>query len=403
MLHDRHYSLKPFIAIVALFVLCLASFPATLSANSKYAGLVIDADTGRVLYQDRANHYRYPASLTKMMTLYMTFEAIENGQLSMNKRLYVSRRAAAKPASKLGLRKGEYIRVKDAVMSLIVKSANDVSVVLAESIAGSEWKFAKKMTQKARSLGMSKTTFKNASGLHHRRQKTTAKDMARLSMALKRDFPQYYHLFKHTKFTYNGRTIYGHNRVVKSYKGADGLKTGYTRASGFNLATSASRNDGNIIGIVLGGKSSKSRDRHMKKILDLGFRKLAKTKRLNAVRFAKAPVPTLKYSTRYNSAVAQAVAPPSVYQQAQYSSNNKQAIGSSLVKPVLKTIEKTYNSVVPTLKNSLVSNAYAGKKEQQPLSLAHTTARNGSMPVPVYKPHPNYILSSLYKENYLKN
>lgn len=291
-------------ALMCMVVLCVMLSSVQAHANSKYAGLVIDADTGEVLYQDNAGRYRYPASLTKMMTLYLTFDALKAGKLTMGQRLYVSRRAEAQPPSKLGLRRGQTIRVKDAIMALIVKSGNDVSVVLAEALAGTEWQFAKLMTAKARSLGMKYTSFRNASGLHHRKQRTTAYDMARLATALYSNHSEYYPLFSKTKFRYSGRLIRGHNRVVRNYAGADGLKTGYTRASGFNLVTSAQRRDMRIVGVVLGGKSSKSRDKHMRRILDRSFRKLAYMhKRDNRTRVARTPVPLLKPSTRLKYAV----------------------------------------------------------------------------------------------------
>lgn len=298
---SRHIQLMCLCIWVALF--SVLQIPSA-HANSKYAGLVVDADTGKVLYQDSAGRHRYPASLTKVMTLYLTFDAIESGKLQLNQRIYVSKRAAAQPPSKLGLTAGQTIKVKDAINALIVKSANDVAVVLAEAIAGSEWQFAKLMTAKARELGMRYTSFRNASGLHNRRQKTTAYDMARMASALYNNHRKYYHMFNKTKFYYRGELIQGHNRVTRNYPGADGLKTGYTRASGYNLITSAQRGDMRIIGVVMGGKSSRSRDTHMRKILDRSFRKLASINR-TYTRTAKhtTPMPTLKPSTQLSVAV----------------------------------------------------------------------------------------------------
>lgn len=382
------------VILFLLSVLCFSSFSVTSHANPKYAGLVIDADTGTILYQENANRYRYPASLTKMMTLYMTFEALQKGKLRYNQKLYVSKRAAAKPASKLGLRKGQTITVRDAVMSLIVKSANDSAVVLAEAISGSEWKFARQMTNKARKLGMRNTTFRNASGLHHRKQRTTAYDMARLSVALKRDFPQHYPLFKRTNFKFKGRTIYGHNRVVKTYRGADGLKTGYTRASGFNLATSATRNDMNVIGIVLGGKSSKSRDRHMKKILDRGFRRLAKVKKTQATRFAKAPIP--KFRSAGNKTYM-------ISQNAILANKNRGNYNIS-PRPQFKTTssrhvveQKTASSTImrPVLKPRVHIPDQFFKNRR----ISKVSRSRNFIPIPVYKPHPNYILSETSDTN----
>lgn len=243
-------------------------------AAARYAALIIDGDSGGVLYSRNADTRNYPASLTKMMTLYLLFEAIERKQLRMDSELPVSARAAGQPPSKLGLRRGETLPVETAVLALVTKSANDVATVVAEAIGSTEYKFAIAMTKTARRLGMSRTTFRNASGLPHRRQLSTAADMARLAMALHRDFPQYYHYFSATEFTFQGKVYRTHNHVLTDYAGAEGMKTGYIRASGFNLVTAAKRNGRRLIGVVFGGRSAKSRDRHMRKLLDLNFRRI---------------------------------------------------------------------------------------------------------------------------------
>ncbi len=265
---------------IALLFLMLVSFAgwtalAPSEAAARYASIVVDADSGQVLHAVNADTRNYPASLTKMMTLYMLFEALEDGSMTLDQRLPVSRRAAGMPPSKLGLKRGGSISVEDAIMALTTKSANDVAVVVAEALAGKETTFAKKMTEKAREIGMSRTTFRNASGLPNRGQKSTARDMVRLAKALMENYPQYYHYFSVRSFTYNGRTYRSHNRLLKGYKGTDGIKTGYTRASGFNLVSSVERNGRRIIAVVFGGKTSRSRDRHMVKLLDRGFTKLA--------------------------------------------------------------------------------------------------------------------------------
>ncbi|MEA1937944.1 MAG: D-alanyl-D-alanine carboxypeptidase family protein [Pseudomonadota bacterium] len=266
----RHFVIAIVLAVFAGAV-CMTA-PAL--ANSKYASIVMEAETGRVLRARAADVERHPASLTKMMTLYLTFEAIETGKLSFDRRLRVSRHAAKRPPSRLGLRAGERIMVRDAVLALITKSANDVAVVLAEGISGSESAFAFRMTAKARALGMSRTQFKNASGLHHIYQHSTAHDVATLARALIYDFPQYYSLFATKSFTWRGRTYGNHNRLVGACDGVDGLKTGYVSASGYNLATSAARDGRRVIAVVLGGKSSHSRNAHMEFLLDLGFARL---------------------------------------------------------------------------------------------------------------------------------
>ncbi|MDB2414275.1 D-alanyl-D-alanine carboxypeptidase [Rickettsiales bacterium] len=281
-----------FLPILFLLISLIAN---DAQANPKYASLVIDADTGVVLHQENAGNYRYPASLTKMMTFYLTFQALEKNKLRMNQRLRISSRAAAQPASKMGLKRGGRITVRDALISTIVKSANDSAVVLAEAIAGSEWQFALMMNRMARRLGMNHTHFRNATGLHDRKQRTTAYDMARLAVALRRDYQKYYYLFDRTKFFYKGKTYYSHNNVAKNYRGADGLKTGYVRASGFNLVTSARRNGRNIVGVVMGGRSTKRRDRHMVQLLDRAFYKLARAEPVRRKVYAGfVPVPKLK-------------------------------------------------------------------------------------------------------------
>ena len=234
-----------------------------------------DYDTGRVLHDYTAATRNYPASLTKMMTLYLAFGALERGDITLDQKLAVSRRAAGMPAAKLGLKRGETITVENAILALITKSANDAAVVVAEALGKKETKFALMMTRKAKALGMKRTQFRNASGLPNRRQLSTARDMATLARALIRDFPKYYQLFSTKEFVYKGRRHRNHNRLLRKYAGADGIKTGYIRASGFNLAASVNRNGRRLIAVVFGGKTPRSRDRHIAKLFDRGFAKLA--------------------------------------------------------------------------------------------------------------------------------
>ncbi|MCT7375658.1 D-alanyl-D-alanine carboxypeptidase [Chelativorans salis] len=248
-------------AITAAALMLAAAPPA--SANSKYAGIVLDAKTGKVLYEDSADAPRYPASLTKMMTLYLVFEALESGRISKNSRITFSRNAAAEPPTKLGVPAGQSIVVEQAIHALVTRSANDVSTAVAEFIGGSEAKFAAMMTNKARQLGMSSTTFKNAHGLPNSAQKTTARDMARLGIALREHFPQYYSYFSTRSFTYGGRRINTHNNLLGRVTGVDGIKTGYIRASGFNLVSSVSTGGKSIVAVVMGGRTARSRDAHM--------------------------------------------------------------------------------------------------------------------------------------------
>ena len=256
-----------FLAFLLLAVFVLAT-PQDAEAR-RYASIVIDYETGTVLHSENPNREVYPASLTKMMTLYLLFEAIEAGRMTMDTDLPVSQRAAGQPPSKLGLRSGGTIKVSDAILALAVKSANDVATVVAEALGGTEWAFAREMmTPKAHQLGMSRTDFRNASGLPDNNQVTTARDMATLSVALIRDFPQYYHYFSVEQFSYNGRAYGSHNNLLDDYQGADGIKTGYIRASGFNLAASVRRNGRRVIAIVFGGRTANSRDRHIAGLLD---------------------------------------------------------------------------------------------------------------------------------------
>lgn len=239
--------------------------------NPLYAAIVVDAQTGEVLMARQADSTRHPASLTKMMTLYMTFEAVQSGRLSMGDRVFISTRASKQSPSKLGLPAGSSILVEDAIKSLVTKSANDISVALGEKLAGSERAFASKMTRRARDLGLSRTTFRNASGLPDPQQVTTARDMAKLAMALLRDYPQYYHYFGVKNFEYRGASHHNHNRLLGEYPGLDGIKTGYINASGFNLVASAKQNGRRLVGVVFGGRSWRSRNAHMVKLLDDGF------------------------------------------------------------------------------------------------------------------------------------
>ncbi|MFY0989242.1 serine hydrolase [Halomonas sp. C05BenzN] len=258
--------------VAFVLLVCLAlSIATTAQANPRYAAIVVDVESGEVLHAANADETRYPASLTKMMTLYLLFEALENGSMSLHQELPVSAQAAAMPASKLWLKAGSSIAVKDAILALVVRSANDVAVVVAEALGGSERQFGQMMTAKARELGMPVTQFRNASGLPDSAQTTTARDMAALSIRLMQDFPQYYHYFSTQSFTYRGTTHTSHNRLVRNYAGADGLKTGFIRASGFNVATSAVRDGRRILSVVMGGFTAQSRDAHMADLLDRGF------------------------------------------------------------------------------------------------------------------------------------
>ncbi|MEK1886719.1 MAG: D-alanyl-D-alanine carboxypeptidase family protein [Phyllobacterium sp.] len=238
--------------------------PATVAVvplnSEKYASVVVDGSTGVVLYSANADLPRVPASLTKMMTLYLTFEALQSGRISKSTMIPVSAHAASQAPSKLGIRPGQAIDVDTAIKAIVVKSANDVAVALAEYLGGSEDQFAALMTEKARRLGMRGTNFHNASGLPDPQQITTARDMALLGLALRRHYPGQYYYFAAHDFVFNGKQIRGHNRVLDQVNGADGIKTGYVRASGFNIVTSVSDNGRQLIAVVMGGNTARSRD-----------------------------------------------------------------------------------------------------------------------------------------------
>lgn len=264
--------IRNFILFISVFVAFAAMLPVHAhSENLKYASIVVDAETGKVLRARNANKLLYPASLTKIMTLYMAFDALSKGEIRLNDRVVMSKHAAGMEPSKINIPVGSSIKVEDAIYVLVTKSANDVAAALAEHIGGSEWAFANKMTAKARALGMKDTTFKNASGLPDLDQKTTARDMAILARALIYNHPQYYHYFSTKNFKYRGASYNNHNKLLNSYKGMDGIKTGYIHASGFNLVASAVRDNRRIVGVVFGGRSTATRNSHMVEILDEGF------------------------------------------------------------------------------------------------------------------------------------
>ena len=254
--------------------LCMISFAtilATAPAMANYSSLIMDATTGRVLHETNADLIRYPASLTKMMTLYLLFQALDNRTVAFDERMPISEHAAAQPPSKLGLIPGQSISVENAILALVTKSANDVAAAVAERLGGVKSRFAWLMTAKAREIGMSRTMFANASGLPDPYQVTTARDVAILALALLHDFPHYYHYFGTDRFYYGGAIYANHNRLLGSYEGLDGIKTGYTQSAGFNLVASAVRDGRRLIGVVLGAGSPAKRSLIMVSLLDQAF------------------------------------------------------------------------------------------------------------------------------------
>jgi D-alanyl-D-alanine carboxypeptidase len=237
------------------------------SSSAKFASIIVDGNSGAVLQSTSPDGLRHPASLTKIMTLYLLFERLESGKMKLDTEMQVSQHAADQDPTKLNLRAGQTIRVEDAIKGLVTRSANDAAVVIAEAIAGDEDDFAAMMTRKARSLGMSRTIYRNANGLPNDEQVTTARDQATLGRAIQERFPRYYRYFATTTFNWRGESIRNHNHLLGSVEGVDGIKTGYTRASGFNLVTSMRRGNRHLIGVVLGGRSGGSRDAIMRNLL----------------------------------------------------------------------------------------------------------------------------------------
>ncbi len=262
-------------AVMVLAVTCgiATALPAQAQIGSeRYAAIVTDARSGNVLIAASPDEQRYPASLTKMMTVYLAFDALREGRVSLDSPIRVSGHAASMSPSRLGLTAGMTLTVEEAILALVTKSANDAAAALGEYLGGgSEDRFAQMMTMKARALGMTRTTFRNASGLPDLDQVTTARDMALLGRRLMQDFPERYSFFSTPHFVFRGRTMWNHNRLLQEYDGADGIKTGYVNDSGFNLVASAQRDGVRLIAAVFGGASGRERDRHMMALLDQGF------------------------------------------------------------------------------------------------------------------------------------
>ncbi|MGO6684412.1 serine hydrolase [Rhizobium leguminosarum] len=264
------------------------------AANPKYAGIVVDAKTGNVLYSENADRLQYPASLTKMMTLYMTFEALEQGRIRLDTPVPFSAHAAAQAPTKLGVRAGGTITVEQGILGLVTLSANDAATALGEMLGGgSEDRFAQLMTAKAHALGMTRTTYRNANGLPNTAQMTTARDQARLGIALRQHFPQYYGYFSTRAFKFGSRTIRSHNRLVGSVRGVDGIKTGYTRAAGFNLVSSVQVDGKSIVGVVLGGASTPARDAQMRNLIASYLPKASSRGGSSALIAQAAPAPAM--------------------------------------------------------------------------------------------------------------
>ncbi len=262
------------LGLVALATIWMLVIVPLSAAAAPYAAMVIDARSGKVLHSRNADTRLHPASLTKMMTLYIVFEAVENGEISLDTRVRISKHAASEPPSKLGLKAGQKIALRYLVRAAAVKSANDAATALAEAIEGSEARFARRMNRTAKAMGMTRTTFKNAHGLTESGHLSTARDMTTLGRHLFYDYPEYYNLFSRMTANAGVKTVYHTNRkLLGSYRGADGIKTGYTRAAGFNLVASAERGRERIIATVFGGRSTRTRNAKVAELLDLGFKR----------------------------------------------------------------------------------------------------------------------------------
>jgi D-alanyl-D-alanine carboxypeptidase len=295
------------LAMIGCAATAIAAFAVERASAAPDAAIIVDTKTGKALYSENPDASRHPASLTKMMTLYLLFDALESGKASLDSKITFSAHAAAQAPSKLGLKPGQQISVRDAILAVVTKSANDVAVSIAEYLGGSESAFAQAMTKRARQLGMSRTTFVNASGLPDNRQITTARDMATLGRALQQHHPEYFAYFSTHSFVWKGRRIGNHNNLLGRVAGVNGIKTGYTRSSGYNLVTSVVRGSRQIVGVVLGGETSRARDKRMAGLIESYVPRASTGKMLAsavipgndapvavAVAAAKVPVPTAK-------------------------------------------------------------------------------------------------------------
>lgn len=371
--------------IIGLMLPAISTLGASAFANTGFSALVIEPKTGKVIYEHNGKQRRYPASLTKMMTLYILFEDLSKGKIKMNQRIKISQRASQAECSCLRLKSGKRaaagstITVETAVKALIVQSANDVALSVAEHIGGSEANFANRMNQTAKRLGMTNTNFVNPHGLPNDSQYTTAQDMVTLGVALYNHFPKYYPLFKLTSFWYDGREIKGHNRVNQMLVGADGIKTGYIRKSGSNLVTSAQRGNTRLFAVVIGGKNSESRDNIMVKIMDDSFDALKRNRRNPTI----SPIITEDLLVGYDPK-----ATPKPKQIRPTNQKGAISIVSSEIIPDIPTIKlisttTNYNSNInPASPASIQVGAYKSRKSAQDRArIAHRKLKQGKIDV----------------------
>lgn len=367
--HIKSFTSKFYTCIFC--ALCLCSFSAP-NANAAVSSIIIDANSGDVISTNNADTLRYPASLTKVMTLYITFDALDKGLLKLNDKLPVSRTAANRSPSKLGVKAGSNISVKTAINAVIIKSANDCATVLAEGLGYNEENFAQTMTKVAHELGMKNTTFKNASGLPHKEQKTTARDMAILAAAMYHHFPQYYKLFSMKSFSYEGRTYYTHNHILKSFQGADGMKTGYTNAAGYNIITSAQRSGQRVIAVTMGHNTIKERDKKVSQMMNNGLTKLSLS---NNVKSSNMYAEIIEQPSHIKtSKLAKAEDLPDVYESAD---NTNIEQGSADSKEILSgTISDNWAIQVGAFSNYSKARNYAIQVQKKNLKTFRDTSVN---------------------------
>ena len=382
-------------AVAALIcaVMVLAAGAPAAEARPPYASISVDAVTGKVLQSTNADSRRFPASLTKVMTLYVLFEELEAGRMALDTRLKVSKFASQQIPSKIGVKPGQTIRVEDAILALVTKSANDVAVVIAENISGSQPAFARRMTETARRMGMAKTTFRNASGLPNKEQITTARDMATLGIQVQKRFPQYFHYFSRRSFTYRGVTYRNHNRLLGRVNGVTGLKTGYIRASGFNLLSSMQRDGRRIVAVVIGGRTGARRNAAMTDLLNRTIKKAkpAPAGALIAARPIRLPdAPALPpRNPRRAAALAAAPAAPQVHQPQHAAQSFAQAQLPATVSqpPVRQVVNPQFAQAPAAVQQPIIAQAAPQPVAQQasqpvvhPLAAAQPTQQQALHP-----------------------
>ncbi|HEY8157237.1 MAG TPA: D-alanyl-D-alanine carboxypeptidase family protein [Methylobacter sp.] len=332
------------------------------ASYGRHAAIIIDADNGNVLHEVEATQSWYPASLTKLMTLYMTFDALKSGQVQLHDTLIASTHASQQPNSKLGLRRGEHLTVEDAILAIITRSANDASVVLAEHLGGTEENFAANMTEKAHSLGMYNTHFMNATGLPNNWQVTTSRDMAMLAWKAQRNFPEYYHYFGAHGFNFKGTELRGINKFTANYPGAEGMKTGFTCGSGFNLIGAAQQNGKRLIGVVMGGMTSKERYQLMMQKMDISFANLDSadpTRNINTMLTSSAGSPPYQLDCGNGAATNSIPAShhASYAPKRQHISRAKTSHPRHIIAAQPKTVAQAETSIKPSNKNKILAKA----------------------------------------------